>query len=258
VRLPGGLEPGRLERRRLADLREALADPDAEGPDPAYYMYQGVAHFTAKEGRQAYHWRYDLTVLPPGRYGDEYLRTVGHYHPLIKGKAVAWPEVYEVLHGSALFVQQRVDDYRAGPDTVRVDEVILLRAEAGEKAIMLPGYGHWTVNVTPEPLVFSNWISADFSSYYESAIRARGPCCHVKVGPRTPKYARNRLYLHVPAKLKHARPVAAPELGLVPGRPILRELQQRPERWTYLCDSEQAAVSLRSAMRITRAEPFPR
>ncbi|MBM3474604.1 MAG: hypothetical protein FJX75_15175 [Armatimonadetes bacterium] len=258
VCLADRLQPGRLIVRALAELRQALADPQADGPDPAYYMYNGVAAFAATDGRTECNWRYDLTVLPPGRCGDEYLRTVGHYHPRIEGKTVAWPEAYEVLHGSALFILQRVDDPGAAPDEMRVEDVVLLRAQAGEQAMLPPDYGHWTVNVTDAPLVICNWISADFRSDYKPAIEARGPCCYVKVGDKGPRYERNPRYACPPEHLRHARPMDAPELGLVAGRPMFAELHRRPEAWRYLCDPDVAAADLWSAIEITRTDPFPR
>jgi len=257
VRLPGDLQPGQLTARTLAELREALADPQADGPDPAYFMYNGVAVFSATDGRTEYNWRYDLTVLPPGRCGNEYLRTVGHYHPLIEGKDVAWPEVYEVLYGSALFILQRVDAPGAPPDEMRVEDAVLLWAEPGEQAMLPPNYGHWTVNVTEAPLVICNWISADFRSDYAPAVEARGPCCHVKVAENGPRYERNPHYGRPPDRLRHARPVDAPELGLMAGRPMFAELHRRPDAWRYLCDPDTAAADLWSAIAITRTDPFP-
>ncbi|MGQ9729924.1 MAG: glucose-6-phosphate isomerase family protein [Candidatus Zipacnadales bacterium] len=255
--LAGKLQPGQLEERRLAELRKTLANPAAEGPDPAYYMYRGVARFSAVEGDVQYNWRYDVTVFPAGRYGDEYLRTVGHYHPPLKGRNSFYPEVYEVLSGTALFILQRVTNYEAPARETQLDDLILLHAEAGEKAMMLPGYGHWTVNVTPQPLVVSNWICADFSSHYASVIAARGPCCYVVVGTDGPRLARNPNYAHPPSVVRHARPVPVPRLGLVPGRPMFHELHRHPDRWRYLCDPVTAAVALDTALTIDRTEPFP-
>jgi len=257
VWLPDGLQPGRLLVRKLAELRRSLEDPNAEGPGPAYWMYNGVAYFSAADTRGVYNWRYDLTVLPPGRYGEEYARTAGHYHALIEGTEPSWPEVYEVLHGEALFILQKAADPTAGPQDARIEDVILMRAGSGSKAMLPPNCGHWTVNVTGEPLVICNWISADFSSYYESVEQAHGPCCYVKVGPDGPLYQRNRGYAHPPAHLRHARPVEAPELGLRADQPIFRALHERPEQWRYLCNPSAAPVDLFRAIEIIRTDPFP-
>jgi len=257
--LNGGLRPGVREVRPLADLRPALADPTANGPDPAYFMYRGLARLSAAEqdGPGVYNWRYDVTAFPAGRYGDEYLRTVGHYHPPAGEAPVSYPEVYEVLHGTALFILQRVDNYRAGPADAQVLDLILLRAEAGEKAMMLPEYGHWTVNATDDPLIVSNWICDDFSSHYDSVKAARGPCCHIVVGRDGPELRRNPLYTRPPAEARRARAVDVPELGLVAGRPMFVDLPSQPCRWRYLCDPGEASVDLHNAIEVTDTEPFP-
>ncbi|MBM3500737.1 MAG: hypothetical protein FJX74_18925 [Armatimonadetes bacterium] len=257
LRLAGGLQPGRRIARSLAELRPALADPQADGPDPAYWMYNGVTHFSAADDRGVYHWRYDLTVLPPGRVGEEYLRTVGHYHPLLSGRSAAWPEVYEVLHGAALFLLQRVDDPLSPPGEGQVEEFIVLRAKAGQKALLPPNYGHWTVNTGAAPLVVCNWIAADFESDYAPVLAARGPAGYVKATPDGPGLAANLRYAHLPAELGHAEPLDAPELGLETGRPIFQALLDRPSVWRWVCDPELAPVDLRSAIRITRTDPFP-
>jgi hypothetical protein len=64
LHLPGDLQPGELRTRSLAELRETLEDPGANGPDPAYYMYNSAAIFSATAGQKCFNWRYDLTVLP--------------------------------------------------------------------------------------------------------------------------------------------------------------------------------------------------
>lgn len=257
--LDGSLQPGQREDRALADLRSALAEPTADGPDPAYFMYRGIVRLNASNpnGGRVHNWRYDVTVFPAGRYGDEYLRTLGHYHPPAEGTSTAYPEVYEVLYGTALFVLQCVDNHDAGPTEVQVLDLILLRAEAGEKAMMMPGYGHWTVNITGKPLIVSNWICDDFSSHYESARAARGPACYVVAGPDGPELRRNSLYAHPPAEVKHCQTADVPELGLIAGRPIFAELPSAPSRWTYLCEPDAAPVDLSAAIRVTGTEPFP-
>jgi glucose-6-phosphate isomerase len=252
VEIEGGLRPGELVTRSLAELRPALADPGASGPDPAYFMYRGVAGFAAGDpvkGR-TYRYRYDVTVLPSARLGDEYLRTLGHYHLPIQGRSISYPEVYEVLSGSATFLLQKVDSVFAQPSEVRVLDFIVLQAEVGTKAMMLPDYGHWTVNATDRPLVVSNWVCADCESYYRSMPLTRGASCHVLARPAGPFYARNQRYAHGPEQLTFARPEDAPALGLLRGRPIFQDLLARPQRWRYLCEPDEAEVELRSAIEV--------
>jgi glucose-6-phosphate isomerase len=260
VCLDGRLTPGELDTRTLADLQPALADREASGPDPAYFMYRGLALVSAvgRHTARRYQWRYDVTVFPPGRLGEECLRTLGHFHPAVREGEPSYPEVYEVLSGTALFLLQRVADYWADPAETRVLEFIILEAHAGEKAMMLPDYGHWTVNATDEPLVVSNWICDDFRSDYEPAVRAQGACCHLLADRGGVALRPNPRWAQPPPSVLRARPKEAPALGLVAGQPVFANLTTHPWRWRYLCDPVEAETDLRSAIEVTDTEPFPR
>ena len=41
--------------------------------------------------------------------GLEYTKTVGHYHPQIPGTDISYPEIYQVLEGSATYLLQKVE-----------------------------------------------------------------------------------------------------------------------------------------------------
>src|SRR3989344_5983952 len=78
--------------------------------------------------------RYDITVLPPFRTGDEYNKTFGHYHPKIAVTDTWYPEVYEVLHGRAHYLLQNGSEF------------LVFDARPGDKCLMIPGFAHITVN----------------------------------------------------------------------------------------------------------------
>ena len=59
--------------RTLGNMKRVLLDPESEGPDKVYFMYREISE---KQGI-----RYDITVIPPGLLGKEYVKTLGHYHP---------------------------------------------------------------------------------------------------------------------------------------------------------------------------------
>ena len=80
--------------------------------------------------------RYDITIIPPGMLGREYIKTAGHYHPLVPGGSVTYPELYEVLEGEALYLLQRQD----------LGDVVAINASAGDKVLVPPNYGHITIN----------------------------------------------------------------------------------------------------------------
>ncbi|NPA77103.1 MAG: glucose-6-phosphate isomerase [Candidatus Diapherotrites archaeon] len=148
--------------RRISDLKDVLLDEPEEDGD-AYYMFRGV-HRPEDEGKfQEQKVRYDITVIQPGTIGREYVKTLGHYHPEA-GYGLSYPEVYEVLRGEALFLLQTRD----------ASDFIAVKAGAGDVVIMLPNYGHVTVNVGSEPLIMANLVSSEFSSEYKPVKKKHG------------------------------------------------------------------------------------
>ena len=117
--------------RRLAELRDVLADPEAlddVADRPAYLLYRGV-HCPADTRLLADHGlRYDLTVILPGEVSGELVKTAGHIHNAAPD-GVGYPEIYDVVHGHAAFILQEDgaaarDDHhvrsgRADPDSTR-------------------------------------------------------------------------------------------------------------------------------------------
>ena len=93
--------------RTLNDMQCVLANPDQSGDTPLYFMYRDLA-LTAED--RAYlneqNLRFDITVIPPGTVGGEYVKTKGHYHP-ISPSGIGYPELYQVLAGEALYHLQR-------------------------------------------------------------------------------------------------------------------------------------------------------
>lgn len=151
--------------RKFQDMLPVWADKNAK-PVPAtedmYYMYRDI-HLPDDEALiRKYNLRYDLTVVPPIMIGQEFNKTVGHYHPLVPGKNLAYPELYEVLMGEALFLIQKVDD--TGKEVLDIQAI---KAKVGDKVIYPPNYGHIIINIGKGPLITSNWSADNFKSIYE-------------------------------------------------------------------------------------------
>lgn len=155
--------------RKLSDMKDVIYDKEwfsRAGNLELYYMYRGLsiskndATIIKEHGL-----RYDVTVIPPRMLGCEFIKTAGHYHPLVPGTDMTFPEIYEVLSGEAHYIMQR--PYNDGIDTV------MINANAGDKVIIPPGYGHLTVNASDKVLKMANWVANDFESIY-SPIRDKG------------------------------------------------------------------------------------
>lgn len=158
--------------RTLAEMREVLLDPSflhyADLKRPVYFIYRGL-HLSERDGvlLRERGLRYDITLLPPGTLGKEFVKTVGHYHPPAPG-GVTYPELYEVLEGEAHYLLQK-----AGVEG-RVEEVVVVRAQAGAKVLIPPGYGHVTINPSRKVLRMANLVADGFQSLYEPYRKAGG------------------------------------------------------------------------------------
>jgi glucose-6-phosphate isomerase len=157
--------------RYIGDLLPVLYTPDVDvnKNEPAYFMYRDL--YLSKKDRSTileYGLRYDITIIPPKRIGKEYIKTLGHYHPPNK-MGTAYTEIYEVLDGEAMYFFQRVSNGD-------VLDVIVVRAEAGDKVLIPPEYGHITINPSNKILKMSNWVYRHFSSIYDPIIKRKGGC----------------------------------------------------------------------------------
>jgi glucose-6-phosphate isomerase, archaeal len=137
--------------RRLSDMRGFYADPDAEAAlaaeDPLVYeVFQYDVPETAGELFTC------TTVLHPGRVGDEYFMTKGHYHQ-VRDRA----EVYFGLAGRGrLLLQTESGDFES------------TEMEPGTVAYVPPRWGHRTVNTGDEDFVFLAVYPGDAGHDYGS------------------------------------------------------------------------------------------
>ncbi|NYT06961.1 MAG: glucose-6-phosphate isomerase [Methanomicrobiales archaeon] len=150
--------------RTIEDMGPVLADPSCRERGPLYFMYRDLA--LAPQDRTwlaDHHIRYDITVISPRDLCGELAKTKGHYHP-ISPTGIPYPEIYEVLEGSAHYLLQKRD----------LSDIIVVAAGVGDLVVVPPGYGHVTINAGRSDLVMANLVSSAFSSEYDEYERLRG------------------------------------------------------------------------------------
>jgi glucose-6-phosphate isomerase len=147
------------EVRTLSQMRNVFMNTIGETSNPdMYFMYRNVY----KVGDI----RYDITTIPASEVGGEYAKTHGHYHPGSED-GLAYPEVYQVLHGTAVFILQK-KNRNGSVDTIIVHGV------KGDIVLMPPGYGHVTINNGNDILVLGNAVYDRFSSLYTEYEENKG------------------------------------------------------------------------------------
>jgi glucose-6-phosphate isomerase len=157
--------------RTIGELRDVLADEfAASGRDNevAYWLYRGV-HRDGDNAILAPHGlRFDLTVTMPGDVGGEFIKTAGHIHSTA-ADGVGYPEIYDVLHGDAVFVLQF-------PEPLRV---VIATCATGERILIPPGASHLTVNVGQVPLVVADLVAIESQNDYGDFRIRRGAALHI-------------------------------------------------------------------------------
>lgn len=187
------VEVDRVSARNFSDLKPVAKDQNtALADDPAYFMYRNVRISSDSEKIGTSGLRFDLTVMPAGRIGSEYVKTSGHYHPKKIGTTISYPELYYVISGQATYLLQKDDEGI-------ITDIIVANLSAGEAIIIPISYGHVTINEGREPLVMANWIADGFQSDYSEYERLQGGAYYVVDKFGSPGLVKNPKYGDLPA-----------------------------------------------------------
>lgn len=160
-----------LVERRLADVRGCFADTAAYEAalargNPLLYQVSAVEPATG-DGQL----HYGLGILQPGRIGDEYYLTKGHYH---SHRPAA--EVYVGLRGEGAMI---LEDEATGES-----RLVPLVAQS---VVYVPGHtAHRTVNTGAEPLVYLGIYPSNAGHDY-AAIAAKNFSHRVVATPSGPR-----------------------------------------------------------------------
>lgn len=145
-----------LTVRRLSDLKGSFADDDAYQRalalgDPLVYTVAGV-EYPAEEGQLSY----ALGQIMPGKIGQEYYMTKGHFH--------AWrqaAEIYIGLAGEGYMLLESADGSQ--------NQMLPLRPQ---HVVYVPGFiAHRTVNTGAVPLTYVGVYPAQAGHDYGAIAR---------------------------------------------------------------------------------------
>ncbi len=156
IRLSDGTIPDAAikQTRRLSDLAGCFADQSAEkalmAENPILYEVYEATQNPAVVG----HLRYSTTVIYPGKVGDEYFMTKGHYHAL--GDRC---ELYYGLAGEGVLLLQTPED-----------EINVQRFTPGALLYTPPFWGHRSINTGIGNLVLLAVYPADAGYDYQTIV----------------------------------------------------------------------------------------
>ena len=224
---------GRKVTRQMEGL---LHNMDGADPDELYYDVYRDVRFAADEAllrRDEY--KYDFTLIMPGQVNGECKKTSGHYHGFNPARSNTYPEVYEVLAGTAIYVLQRADNFEGRAEDLKIDDIILVRVEAGQSIIIPPNYGHASINGGDSLMLFSNLAYGPCPVLYDQVKRFGGMGCFVFRENGKLSFRMNEKYRDVsmPA-VKFATVKENPRLGITFGLPVYRSYMDNPEAFRFL------------------------
>lgn len=238
----GRLSPVKPAIREFATLKNYLKNPNSSyWRRDVYQMYRDICLPEHRDRFRDFGLEYDLTVIPPGKIGDEFVKTIGHYHPKKPKTAARYPEVYEVISGKVFLLLQSASD-----DLDRLLAVYLVTAERGEKILVPPNFGHVSINPTDEVLVLANWQPLGNKGIYDPYEIHNGAAYYVIASERLNKsgqtsknydFVANLTYKSIPPLLQ-VRPRELPQYELRFSLPMYFTVSKNPEALDFLVNPE--------------------
>jgi glucose-6-phosphate isomerase len=218
------------EVRTLMEMKEVIYDKKWFSKSEnflIYFMYRNLAlNERDRKKLERYKIRYDITLIPPKMLGCEYVKTLGHYHPLVKKTKVSYPEIYEVLGGKAHYLLQNSIEGE-------VRDVILIEAIKGDVVLIPPGYGHITINPSKsEELKMANLVCREFSSLYEP-IKERGGGAYFELEQG---WMKNENYSNLP-EMRFLK--TTPKLKEIFSKNIYELFIEEPEKFEFLTKPQE-------------------
>lgn len=227
--------------RKFSEMVPVLKDPKLKiSTEEMYIGYRKLSLPKDQQIVDEQHLEYDLTIIPPLMLGDEFNKTLGHYHGNIPGSNVAHPELYEILHGSALIILQKMDF-----ENDRVISFIVTEAKTGDKVVYPPNYGHILVNIGSDCLVTANWLSINYKPLYEPVSVRKGMAYYVvKDSKKGFDFMPNKNYGTLPGVRLLSRHFMANFPITSASKPMYTQGMYNPLQLEFLNNPEKYAVEL--------------
>ncbi len=220
--------------RVLDELTEVYLDKAAcRGDAAAYWMFNGVYVQGDSLRLSKAPIRYELTLFPDKFIGREYIKSHGHMHKPEPHSGIDYPEICEVLVGTAHFFFQTLDP--GGPSS---SEAFYVEVQAGQKIVIPPGYDHLTINPGPGPLLFSDVVALSCGGNYQRFKDAGGAAYLEVEQAGQAEFIPNPRYVALPT-LRKATPREFPQFDLCQGKALYAAfLEKAGENWPFLWKPE--------------------
>jgi glucose-6-phosphate isomerase len=222
-------------KRTYDQLQDVTIEPiEEQQKEYAYLVYRNVFMRRDSGAFLSSQLRYNLIVMPPGVIGNEYLKTLGHFHSSKPGTLISYAEIYEIILGEAIFLIQKMD---ASFQTVT--EHYIYTCKQGEKMIIPPGFGHTTINATQGTLVMGNIMTIDNDPNYEVFKRFKGASYRVLRGKEGNMIIEKNDHFGPMPPLKKITVKSLEHLNIPSSQPLYELLIKKSETFSFISNPDQ-------------------
>jgi len=161
--------------------------------------------------------RPDITIIPPGMVGEEFIRTEGHEH------LSSLPEVYETVLGKNIYFLFK----RKSTDSDDIEDVIAVFAEEGDHVIFPPGYQHVSINIGNTPFIMTDWVSTNANPDFRFIKKHNGLPYWVVKGKKGVEFVKNPRYKGEVPEIRRVKPAEEiTEFSLKKGVPMFNLVKE--------------------------------
>lgn len=229
-----GLSCGGYGTKKASQMPNLLSEySDEEAENVVYDVYRDIIFEKDRELFNKDEYRYDITYIMPGTVGNECKKTSGHYHCYNPEHTNTYPEVYEVLYGTAMFILQRSDNFEAAEEELVVNDLILVKVEAGQTLLVPANYGHCSINIGEGPMIFSNLAYVPCGIDYNPVKSHKGMAVFAKKIDGELVMEVNKDYKNLP-DIKYAKVKENPKFGIEFGKPVYNSYVANPQAFEFL------------------------
>ncbi len=173
-------------------MKDVLMDPSTSlGPAVHYHMVRGGSD------------QRNITIWEPGKVGQEYIKTYGHYHV---GKL---DETYWVLFGEGIvLVQRRAVDGSGKSINDEIEEMYAVHVKRGDSIFIPAEWGHLVANISNTFFVTADDSPVNFEDHdpvslpghadYEAVKEMHGFAYYIVERDGKPALVKNPKYKKVP------------------------------------------------------------
>ncbi len=215
-----------IEIKKYNKYKNFFEDKKLDKDKKIYYIYRNSCLRKDESIFKKNGLRYDITVIQPGKIGEEPTRTIGHIHKIIlKNKRPS--EIYQVIEGKAVFILHNL----------KTNTIYPISRIAGQKIVISGDNAHITVNAdTKKPLVIANiFVNKKNVSDYSFFRKTQGPAWYPIIYKNKiifKKNPKNNLETKLASvSKKYSLPKS---INISETEPIYKEFIKNPKKFSFL------------------------